>query len=116
MLCENKKVKIFQNFGNFEEAKILFEFEAKEAIGTTHDKITLYVSSFFNGKISGLIAISRGTDILVYDVEGKLEKIFLNAHESKISLLKLAQKEENINKIVLISASREGRFHIWSMN
>jgi len=115
-LCENKKVKIFQNFGHFEESKILFEFEANEAIGTTHDKISLYVSSFFNGKITGLIAISRGSDILIYDTDGKLEKIFLNAHESKISLLKLAKKDENMNNIVLISASRDGRFHIWNMN
>ncbi len=115
ILCENKKIKIFHNFGNFEESKVATEFIAKEAIGSAHDKVSLFVSSFFNGKLQGVVAVSKGSDILVYDVEGRLMKVLKNAHESKISLLRLARKDQTLDSIVLISASRDGRLHIWDI-
>jgi WD40 repeat protein len=113
--CENTKIKIFQNFGNFEESKSISEFTAKEVKSFSHDKITMYISSMFNGKLTGYIAASNESDIFIYDIDGNLIKVIKNAHDGKICLLKLAKKGESSDECVLISGSRDGRFYVWKI-
>ncbi len=115
--CENSKIKIFQNFGNFEDSKMFSEFTAKDIHSLNGDKVSLYITGFFNGKISGFVAISSDRDIYVYDTEGKLVKFIQNAHDTKISLLKLVQNtSETGSNPLLLSASRDARFYVWNIN
>lgn len=113
---ENRKIKIFQNFGPFEESKILLEFDIKEKGFLYAEKASLYVSSYFTGKVSGHIAISYSGDIAIYNPDGHIEKLIKNAHETKINCLKIVQNPEDSEKCILISGSRDGKFHIWKLN
>lgn len=69
---ENRKIKIFQNWGNVEDSKVYFEFDVKERNFKFGERVALYVSSFFNGKITGYVAISCDNNIMIYDTEGKV--------------------------------------------
>jgi WD40 repeat protein len=114
--CENSKIKIFQNFGNFEDSKMFSEFTAKDISSLNGDKVSLYVTGFFNGKISGFVAISNDSDLFIYDTDGKLHKVIQNAHDSKILLLKLVQNTSGTGASpLLLTASRDARFHVWNI-
>ena len=115
--CENKKVKIFQNYGNVEESKVHHEFLAKEIPKLSNDKVSLYVTGFNIGKLTGYVAVSQDYDIYLYDTDGNLVRVLKNAHDGKINLIKIARKEEknNDSDLVIISASRDGRFHVWKI-
>ncbi len=116
--CENTKIKILQNYGNFEESKVISEFTCKEAAPSFwNDRVTMFVSSVFNGKMTGFIAVSKESDIYVYDLEGNLYRVFTDAHDSKICLLKLVRKsDEDEKECVLLSGAKDGRFCVWSLN
>lgn len=111
--CDNKKLKIFQNFGNVEESKVFTEFSCFTV--PQGDKVSLYVESFNIGKLTGYVSVSSGQDIYIFTCEGNLLKVIKNAHDSKINLLKLCYDSERLAP-VLISASRDARFHIWRIN
>jgi WD40 repeat protein len=111
--CENKKIKIFQNYGHIEDSKLFSEFTS--LTGLEGDRASLYVTSFHGGKLTGYVAISTEGNIYIYDCEGNLLKIINNAHDSKISLLKFAYDQERSGP-VLISASKDARFFIWNIN
>ncbi len=111
--CENKKIKIFQNYGNLEESKLFSEFSGLTT--PEGDKVSLYVSAFQLGKLTGFVAVSSGEDIYLYDCEGELLKVMKNAHDSKINLLKIATDSEK-NQPVIISAARDARFYIRNIN
>ena len=111
--CENKKIKIFQNFGNLEESKVFCEFNSLTI--PQGDKVSLYVESFNIGKLSGIVAVSSGEDIYLFNCEGNLLKVIKKGHDSKICLLKLCFDSEK-SQPILISASRDARFHIWNIN
>ena len=117
--CDNSRIKIFQNFGNFEDSKLFSEFNAKEIQALKGDRVSLFISGLFNGKISGYVAVSNDTDIFLYDCEGKLIKAILNAHDSKILLLKLVENS-GANGLggnpLLLSASKDARFHVWNIS
>lgn len=113
--CENTKVKLFQNHGNFAESKVIQEFTANEVQSLSNDKISMFVSSSFNGKLVGFIAVSNYSDILIYDIDGNFLRVIKDAHDNKINLLKLLKKDENSNDCVLLSGSRDGRFHVWKI-
>jgi WD40 repeat protein len=113
--CDDRKIKIFQNFGTFHDSKVFHEFDIKERSFEYAERVSLYVSSYFNSKLDGLIAVAYTNDIAIYDCEGNVLKIFKNAHDSNIILVKLVQDLENANKVCLISASRDGRMHIWNL-
>ncbi len=109
--CENKRIKIFQNYGHIEDSKLFCEFQSLTELDG--DRVSLYVTSFHLGKLNGLVAHSADQHIYIYDCEGNLLKIINNAHDSKISLLKFAFDPERSGP-VLISASKDARFFIWN--
>jgi hypothetical protein len=115
LACENAKIKIFQNYGNFEESKVIHEFTAKESTSFKNDKVTMFLSSNFNGKLIGFIATSNENDIFIHDIDGNILKILKDAHDSKICLLKLAKRNETSDEVVLLSGSKDGRFYVWKI-
>jgi hypothetical protein len=70
--------------------------------------VSLFVTDFYNGKLSGVIAASYRNDILIYDIEGKLQKYFKNAHDNTIIALKLVKNVDDNKSVLLISTSRDG--------
>lgn len=110
--CENKKIKIFQNFGNFEESKVFHEFDINEE-GFQHGEcVSLFVTNLYSGKLQGHVAVSQGSDIFLYTTEGKCERRLRNSHDSQIVLLKLVETAE---EVLLLSGSRDGRFNVWKV-
>ena len=121
-----------QNYGNISESKVFSEFKTD----FRSDTVSLYVNSFFNGKIEGYVALVDGTDIVICDTDGNVVMRMEKAHDNEIIALKLvkvnleeneeAPKDSFINeqfegakdkegKIALISASKDGRVKIWNL-
>jgi WD40 repeat protein len=113
---ENRVIKIYQNYGNVEDSKIINEVEIREKGFDSGEKVALYVTNFYGGKISGLVAVSCDGDILLTDIEGKTIRIFKNAHESKIVMLKIVNDFEDKEKKLLISAAMDGKVIIYNLN
>ena len=131
---EGKNIKIYQNYGEISESKVFQNFN----IDFDCKVISLYIKSFFNGKIEGFFSVSKSNDIYVYDTNGNLIKNLKNASDDEIIKLKfvkvdLSKNEDNNlsedirnidfndkndenGKIVLISASLDGRIKIWDLN
>jgi hypothetical protein len=109
-------VKIYHNYGNIEDSKIIGEFEIKEKSFKAGERVSMYVTNFFNGKLSGFIALSYESDILITDIEGKTIRIFKNAHEAKIATLKIVNDLVDPNKKLLISAAMDGKIQIYNLN
>ena len=130
--CESKMVKILQNFGNISESKVFNEFKPD----FKSEVSSLFVDSFFNGKIDGYIALVDERDIVICDAEGKEIKRLEKAHDDEIICLKLVKVDlssesqetnENLKEIsfedpkdkdgsiALISASKDGRVKIWNL-
>lgn len=129
---DSKTIKIMQNYGNISESKVFSEFKTD----FRSDTVSLYVNSFFNGKIEGYVALVDGTDIVICDTDGNVVMRMEKAHDNEIIALKLvkvnleeneeAPKDSFINeqfegakdkegKIALISASKDGRVKIWNL-
>lgn len=130
--CESKAVKILQNFGNISESKVFSEFKPN----FKSEVSSLFVDSFFNGKIDGYIALIDERDIVICDAEGKEVKRLEKAHEDEIICLKLVKVDlssesqetnENLKEIsfedpkdkdgtiALVSASKDGRVKVWNL-
>lgn len=131
---EGKNIKIYQNYGEISESKVFNKFD----IDFNTKVISLYIDSFFDGKIEGFVAASNDNDIYVYDTNGKLIKKLINAFDIEIVLLKFVKVDLNTNdennlnddirninfydkndengKIVLISAGKDGKVKIWDLN
>ena len=133
--CEGKdNIKIYQNYGEISESKVFIKFNTD----FNTKIISLFIDSFFDGKIEGFVAASNYNDIYVYDTNGKLIKKLINAFDTEIVLLKFVKvdlnsnEENNLNedirninfndkndengKIVLISAGNDGKIKIWNLN
>ena len=129
---DSRTIKIMQNYGNISESKVFSEFKTD----FKSDTVSLYVNSFFNGKIEGYVALVDGTDIVICDTEGNVLMRMEKAHDNEILALKLvkvnleeneeAPKDSFISeqfedakdkegKIALISASKDGRVKIWNL-
>jgi len=120
--CENRKIKIFENSPPLyavEESKIIAEIDIKEKGILYGEKVSLYITDVVQSgcKLNGLIAVSYDTNILVYNIDGKLLKYFKNAHDTRIVYLKLINESFNTTskKCALISTSRDGKFQIWTL-
>lgn len=106
--------------GKFEEAKLFHEFEASHL--ERPEIASLFITSYFNGKLKGLVAVSCDSDIALYSTEGQLIRLFKDAHEQNIVALKLVNEISVIKEVentyddknaVLISGSRDGKFYFW---
>jgi WD40 repeat protein len=111
--CENRVIKIYQNYGNVEDSKIINEIEIKEKEFNAGEKVCLYITNFFNGRISGFVGLSFENDILITDIEGKTLRIYKNAHDSKIVMLKILNED---NKLLLVSAAMDGKIQVYNLN
>ena len=132
----DKLIKIYQHYGNVSESKSFIEFNTT----TTTGVVSLYVTSYVNGKLNGYVALSENdTDIVIVDVYGKEVLRFTHAHDDSVIKLKLVKADtsyvdddkEDINNvdlckceftdvkdeqgdIVLISAGKDGRIKVWN--
>jgi hypothetical protein len=109
-------IKIYQNYGSIEDSKVLYEFELREKGFKAGERVSMFVTNFFNGKLSGFIALSYESDILILDAEGKVIRIFKNAHDAKIATLKIVSDLNDVNKKLLVSAAMDGKIQIYSLN
>jgi WD40 repeat protein len=109
---EDGSVKVFHNQGNISSSTVLTDFSIKNEISTA-EKATLYVDEFHHGKLKGLIALSNEGDIYVCDTDGKQKGMFKKAHDTRIMTLKIMKEG---NDYLLVSGSRDGKFHIYRLN
>ena len=131
----DKLIKIYQHYGNVSESKSFIEFNTNATSGV----VSLYVSSYVNGKLNGYVATTENdTNVVVVDLTGKEILRFTNAHDDTIIKLKLVKADlsyvDNDNDdianvdltkcefndetdqngdIVLISAGKDGRIKVW---
>ena len=134
----DKLIKIYQHYGNVSESKSFVEFNTN----TTSGVVSLYVTSYVNGKLNGYVALSENdTNVVIVDLTGKEVLRFTNAHDDTIIKLKLVnvdmsyvdndsddiinvdlskcefndEKDNQCNgDIVLISAGKDGRIKVWN--
>lgn len=132
----DKLIKIYQHYGNVSESKSFIEFNTT----TTTGVVSLYVTSYVNGKLNGYVALSENdTDIVIVDVYGKEVLRFTHAHDDSVIKLKLVKADtsyvdddkEDISNvdlckcefndvkdeqgdIMLISAGKDGRIKVWN--
>ena len=109
---EDGSVKVFHNHGNISSSTILTDFSVKKEINNA-EKVTLYVDEFDKGHLKGLIALSNEGDIYVCDADGKQRGMFKKAHDTTIMTLKIAKEGNNF---LLVSGSRDGKFHVHKLN
>ena len=125
---DDKSVKIFRNYGNIWESKIYSQI----SLNFNASVIALYVDDFSSGRASGFVGASQGSNIYVYDINGKLVLELPEAHEGDVISLyitkdDLSRKEsmgdeeiqtEDKNKggdYCLISAGNDGKIKFWKI-
>ena len=61
---DDNTVKIYRNYGDICESKIFTQISLKFSASV----LALYVDDFDNGRLSGLVGVSKGSDLYVYDI------------------------------------------------
>ena len=122
---DDNTVKIYRNYGDICESKIFTQISLKFSASV----LALYVDDFDNGRLSGLVGVSKRCDLYIYDIEGKLILELPNAHDAEIISLyitkdDLKRKEKDELKIeddnkkrdfCLISSGKDGRIKFWKI-
>ena len=116
VVCDDKSVKIFRNYGNISESKIY----TKINLDFDANCVFLFVDDF-DGKLDGYSAIGKGNDILIYKIQGENSELYLElpeAHNGDILGLYITKEDEKDKKnkeLILISAGKDGRIKIWKI-
>ena len=125
---DDNTIKIYRNYGDICESKIFTQISLKFSASV----LALYVDDFDNGRLSGLVGVSKGSDLYVYDIEGKLILELPEAHDAEIISLYITKddlkrkesgekdemKIEDSNKnhdFCLISSGKDGRIKFWKI-
>ena len=126
---DDKSVKIFRNYGNIWESKIYSQI----SLNFNASVIALYVDDFSSGRASGFVGASQGSNVYVYDLNGKLVLELPEAHEGDVISLYITKddlsrkesmggdeeiKSEDKNKggeYCLISAGNDGKIKFWKI-
>ena len=127
VLCDDKTIKIFRNYGNMCEAKFFSQISLEHSATI----ISLYVESFESERLYGYIGVGDGRNIYLYDTNGKLILELNEAHEGNIISLLVTKSDLNsegydeeiksleINnknaELIIISAGNCGKIKFWKM-
>ena len=125
---DDNTVKIFRNYGNICESKIFTQISLKFSASV----IALYIDDYDNGRLSGFVGVSKGSNAYVYDIDGKIILELPQAHDAEIISLyitkddlkrkesegKEGMKIENNDKeggLCLISSGKDGIIKFWKI-